>query len=237
MLLEIAVFNISSALLAEKAGADRLELCENPEDGGTTPSYGTLRTVIEKVGIPAFPIIRPRGGDFLYDDESYEVMKKDLLLCKELGFPGAVLGLLKRDGTVDKDRTRRLVELSYPLEITFHRAFDRARAPLEALADLIDCGCSRVLTSGQHPTVEDGLPLIKKLLQAANKEIIILPGSGVRSSTLPMLIEAGAEEFHSSARMATPSQMQFTVKDMQETLNNLLVDSSEIAQMKALLTQ
>jgi len=237
MLLEIAVFNISSALLAEKAGADRLELCENPEQGGTTPSYGTLRTVIEKIAIPAFPIIRPRGGDFLYDDESYEVIKKDLLLCKELGFPGAVLGLLKRDGSVDKERTRRLVEISYPLEITFHRAFDRARAPLDALQDLIACGCTRVLTSGQHPTVNDGLPLIRQLIKAANKEIIILPGSGVRSSTLPMLIGAGAEEFHSSARMVTASQMDFTVPDMNEQLDNLLVDSSEIAQMKALLTQ
>ena len=237
MLLEIAVFNVQSAILAEKAGADRLELCENPEEGGTTPSYGTLRTVIEKVGIPAFPIIRPRGGDFLYDEDSYEVMKKDLLLCKELGFSGAVLGLLNKDGSIDKERTRRLVDLSYPLEITFHRAFDRAKAPLEALNDLIDCGCSRVLTSGQHPTVAAGMALISELIRMAGKEIIILPGSGVRSTTLPQLIEAGAEEFHSSARMVVPSAMEYTVPEMNENLDNLIVDTGEIGAMKALLSK
>lgn len=237
MLLEIAVFNVQSAILAEKAGADRLELCENPEEGGTTPSYGTLRTVIEKVGIPAFPIIRPRGGDFLYDEDSYEVMKKDLLLCKELGFSGAVLGLLNKDGSIDKERTRRLVDLSYPLEITFHRAFDRAKAPLEALNDLIDCGCSRVLTSGQRPTVAAGIALISELIRMAGKEIIILPGSGVRSTTLPQLIEAGAEEFHSSARMVVPSAMEYTVPEMNEHLDNLIVDTGEIGAMKALLSK
>lgn len=237
MLLEIAVFNVQSAILAEKAGADRLELCENPEEGGTTPSYGTLRTVIEKVGIPAFPIIRPRGGDFLYDEDSYEVMKKDLLLCKELGFSGAVLGLLNKDGSIDKERTRRLVDLSYPLEITFHRAFDRTKAPLEALNDLIDCGCSRVLTSGQRPTVAAGIALISELIRVAGKEIIILPGSGVRSTTLPQLIEAGAEEFHSSARMVVPSAMEYTVPEMNENLDNLIVDTREIGAMKALLSK
>lgn len=235
MLLEIAVFNISSAMLAQNAGADRLELCENPEEGGTTPSYGTLRTVIERIEIPVFPIIRPRGGDFLYDEQSYEVMKKDLLLCKELGFAGAVLGLLNRDGSIDKERTRRLVELSYPLEITFHRAFDRAKEPLNALRDVMDCGCSRVLTSGQYPTVSEGLPLIRDLIQAARQDIIILPGSGVRSATIPLLMEAGAEEFHSSARISVPSDMQFTVDTMQERLDNTGVDPKEIRRMKALL--
>lgn len=235
MLLEIAVFNISSALLAEKAGADRLELCENPDEGGTTPSYGTLMAVAEKVGIPVFPIIRPRGGDFLYDADSYEIMKKDLLLCKQLGFAGAVLGLLNKDGSIDKERTSRLVELSYPLEITFHRAFDRARDPMDALQDLIDCGCSRVLTSGQYPSVIDGLPLIKELIKAADHDIIILPGSGVRSTTIAPLIAAGAEEFHSSARISVPSAMNFTVPQMNERLDNLLVDEAEIRRMKELL--
>lgn len=236
MLLEIAVFNIRSAVLAEKAGADRLELCENPEEGGTTPSYGTLRMAVERIGIPVFPIIRPRGGDFLYDDDSYEVMKRDLLLCKELGFTGAVLGLLNKDGSIDKVRTRRLVELSYPLEITFHRAFDRAKAPLEAINDLVDCGCSRVLTSGQHPTVTGGLPLISELIRRAGQDMIILPGSGVRASTLPALINAGAKEFHSSARRTVSSAMEYKVPAMNENLNSLLVDTAEITAMRALLS-
>lgn len=237
MLLEVAVFNIQSALLAEKAGADRLELCENPKEGGTTPSYGTLKTVIEKVGIPAFPIIRPRGGDFLYDEQSYEVIKKDVLLCKELGFKGAVTGLLNRDGTVDMERTSRLVELSYPLEITFHRAFDRTREPLTAMQDLIKCGCTRILTSGQHPSVVEGIDLIKKLITAAGDQIIILPGSGVRSATIGMLKDAGAREFHSSARRTALSKMEFTVPSMQETLNSLIVDEQEIRAMKQLISE
>lgn len=235
MLLEIAVFNISSALLAADAGADRLELCENPLEGGTTPSYGTLKTAIEKISIPVFPIIRPRGGDFLYDDFEFEVVKKDLLLCRELGFTGAVLGMLKTDGSIDTERTKRLVEWSYPMEITFHRAFDRASAPYESLKQLISCGCSRVLTSGQHPQVKDGLALVTGLIEAAADDIIILPGSGVRSTVLPALIQAGADEFHSSARLTVPSQMDYTVKEMDEALEKLSVDAAEIKLMRSIL--
>src|SRR6478735_5805917 len=148
MTLEIAVFNIQSAIMAANAGADRLELRENPYDGGTTPSYGTLKTVREKVSIPVFPIIRPRGGDFLYSDEEYEVMKKDILLCKDLGFEGVVIGMLLPEGSIDINRTAKLVKLAYPLEVTFHRAFDRAKDPLKSLEDIIKCGCQRILTSG-----------------------------------------------------------------------------------------
>src|ERR1051326_3895835 len=149
--LEIAVFNIQSAILAAQAGADRIELCENPHDGGTTPSYGTLKTVREKINIPVFPIVRPHGGDFLYNDEEFEVMKKDILLIKQLGFEGAAIGLLNQNGTIEIKRTAKLVGLAYPLEITFHRAFDRAAEPLKALEDIIKCGCQRILTSGQVP--------------------------------------------------------------------------------------
>lgn len=237
MVLEVAVFNISSAIMAEKAGADRIELCENPEEGGTTPSYGTLRMAVEKIGVPVFPMIRPRGGDFLYNEENFEVIKHDVILCKDLGFPGAVLGLLKKDGFIDKDRTKKLVELSYPLEITFHRAFDRSISPFRALDDLIDCGCTRILTSGQQPTALEGLALIKQLIQVSDNRITILPGCGVRSETLPKLIEIGAKEFHSSARILSPSTMEFTSFNMNENLQNLLADNEEIKRMKQILTQ
>ena len=183
-MLEIAVFNIQSALLAAAAGAHRLELCENPYDGGTTPSYGTLKTVREKISIPVFPIIRPRGGDFLYSDAEYEVICKDVQLCKELGFDGVVIGLLHADGSIDKERTKKLVDLAYPLEVTFHRAFDRAAHPLQALEDIIACGCNRILTSGQVPNAWDGRELIKQLVEKADDRIIIMPGSGVRSSNI-----------------------------------------------------
>lgn len=231
--LEIAVFNIQSAVIAAEAGADRIELCENPADGGTTVSYGTLKTVREKIHIPVFPIIRPRGGDFLYSDEEFDVMKKDLLLCKELGFEGAVVGLLNIEGTIDKNRTSRLVELAYPMDITFHRAFDRAINPLQALEDIIACGCQRILTSGQTPNAYDGKELIKQLIEQADERIIIMPGSGVRSNNIAALATyTGAVELHSSARKIVSSGMQFIQGTMEENLENMIVDVEEIKMMK-----
>ena len=233
MILEIAVFNIQSALAAAAAGADRLELCENPFDGGTTPSYGTLKTIREKISVPVFPIIRLRGGDFLYAEEEYEVLKKDVLLAKELGFEGLVTGLLNADGTVDKERTAMLVEIAYPLEVTFHRAFDRASEPLKALEDVIDCGCQRILTSGQVPNAFDGKALIKQLTEQADERIIIMPGSGVRSNNIAALASyTGAAELHSSARKMLPSKMEYLQTSMQETLDNCFVDEEEIRKMK-----
>ena len=234
-ILEIAVFNIESALLAAKAGADRIELCENPSDGGTTPSYGTLKTVRKKINIPVFPIVRARGGNFLYSDEEFEVMKKDVALIKDLGFEGVVIGLLKKDGTINIQRTAKLVELAYPLEVTFHRAFDRAAEPLQALEDVIKCGCQRILTSGQVQYAFDGKELIKQLIQQADNRIIIIPGSGVRSNNIKAVVEfTGAEEVHSSARKIVSSQMQFIQKSMSENLENISVDIDEIKRMKTL---
>ena len=236
--LEVAVFNIGSAILAAKAGANRLELCENPADGGTTPSYGTLVRVREAVDIPVFPIIRPRGGDFLYSDEEFEVMRKDLALCKSLGFEGAVLGLLQPDGSVDIARTAALVEAAYPLDITFHRAFDRAYKPLEALEDVIRSGCQRILTSGQVPTALEGKELIRQLVQAAGDRIIIMPGSGVRSNNVAELVAyCGVEELHSSARKMVSSNMQFHAASMQEELEQVTVDRHEIGEMLRILHQ
>lgn len=235
-MLEIAVFNIQSALLAAAAGAHRLELCENPYDGGTTPSYGTLKTVREKIPTPVFPIIRPRGGDFLYNDAEYEVICKDVQLCKELGFDGVVIGLLHADGNIDKGRTKKLVDLAYPMEVTFHRAFDRAAHPLHALEDIIVCGCNRILTSGQVPNAWDGRELIKQLVEKADDRIIIMPGSGVRSSNIKALAGfTGAKELHSSARQHTPSGMQYQINSMQENLQNTIVDTIEIKKMLAAL--
>lgn len=234
MTLEIAVFNIHSAIIAAEAGADRIELCENPFDGGTTPSYGTLKTVREKVSIPVFPIIRPRGGDFLYNQEEFEVMTKDVQLCKELGFEGVVIGLLNANGSINTNRTKKLVELAYPLEVTFHRAFDRAAQSLLALEDIIGCGCQRILTSGQVPNAFEGKELIRQLVEKAEERIIIMPGSGVRASNIAQLAAVtGVTELHSSARKMVPSAMQFHPSSMKETLDNILPDEQEIRLMKA----
>jgi len=233
MILEIAVFNIQSAIIAANAGADRIELCENPADGGTTPSYGYLKTAREKISIPIFPIVRARGGDFFYSDEEFAVIKRDALLCKDLGFEGIVIGLLKKDAMVDIERTKRLVDLAYPMEITFHRAFDRTKDALKSLEDIIDCGCQRILTSGQVPNAFDGKDLIKKLIEQANDRIIIMPGSGVRSNNIKELAAyTGATELHSSARKNIAGTMEFVNKNMHEDLQNISVDADEIKIMK-----
>lgn len=237
-LLEIAVFNIESALLAAASGADRLELCENPYDGGTTPSYGFLKNVSELISIPVFPIIRPRGGDFLYSNAEFKQICYDIDLCKDLGFKGVVSGMLLENGTIDHKRTAQLVALSGAMHFTFHRAFDRAMNPLQALETIIDTGAKRILTSGQVPNAFDGKELIQQLVQQSGSRIIIMPGSGVRSNNIKALQTfTVAQEFHSSARLTVKSSMQFHPDSMNETIVNTLVDASEIMKMKAQLMQ
>jgi copper homeostasis protein len=236
-LLEIAVFNIESAILAADAGADRLELCENPYDGGTTPSYGFLKNVSQNISIPVFPIIRPRGGDFLYSVSEFKQICYDIELCKDLGFKGVVSGLLMTDGRIDYKRTAQLVALAGNMQFTFHRAFDRAIHPLDALETIIETGAKRILTSGQVPNAFDGKELIQQLIQKANNRIIIMPGSGVRSNNIKDLQTfTSATEFHSSARLTVKSYMQYHPNSMKETMVNTIVDISEIKEMKSLLS-
>ena len=237
IVLEVAVFSVEAAIAAINAGADRIEFCENPNEGGTTPSYGSLKTLKALTNKPIFPIIRPRGGDFLYTNAEYESIKSDLLLVKELGYPGAVLGLLNADGTVDKVRTTELVQLAAPLEITFHRAFDRCNDPIKGLEDIIETGCKRILTSGQVPNVANALPLVKTLVEKAAGRIIILPGSGVRANNCQAIIaETGAIEIHSSARKTIASQMNYNAPNMQENMVSMGVDENEIKHMLAALS-
>jgi copper homeostasis protein len=236
MTLEICCFTINSCILAAKNGADRIELCANPQEGGTTPSYGMIRTVRALVDIQVFPIIRPRGGDFLYETPDLTSMRRDIQWCKNSGCEGVVIGMLKNDGSVDQETLRRFVDLAYPLEVTFHRAFDRVADPFTALEAIIDAGCQRILTSGLQPTVPQGLPLIRELVTRARERIIIMPGSGVRSSNLEELTrESGAREFHSSARVLTPSAMTYINADMQEDLSVAECSGEEVARMNAIL--
>jgi copper homeostasis protein len=238
MLLEVAVFNVASALAASQAGADRLELCDNNYEGGTTASFGTLLYVKKQIQIPVFPIIRPRGGDFCYSNDEFEAMKKDVLLCKTLGFEGVVLGILNADGTIDEHRTSTLVNIAYPLEVTFHRAFDRTIEPSQALENIIETGCTRILTSGQMPNAIDGLLTIKQLIEAAKNRIIIMPGSGIRSNNIQEIAEfTGAEEFHSSAKKMIINDNVFNKRSMQEKNENLSVDEAAIEAMKKTLQQ
>lgn len=181
MLLEIATTDFETTRTAVAGGADRIELCAGLSEGGITASKGLLKLCRQKFDIPIYPIIRPRSGDFLYSNEEFEIMKQDVLLCKELGFEGVVLGLLNVDGTVDLSRMSELIDAAYPLEVTFHRAFDRCLDPAAALEQLVGLGCERILTSGQQPTAPEGIQLIASLQAQAANRIIVMPGSGVRA--------------------------------------------------------
>lgn len=234
--LEICCYNLPSVLVAVDAGADRIELCMNPEDGGTTPSYGLIRAARERCSAKLYPIIRPRGGDFLYSPEDYEQMILDIRLCNELGCDGVVIGGLTQEGQVDVAGCAALVAEASNMGVTFHRAFDRAADPFEALKDIIDLGCERILTSGQFPTAMEGASLLKKLVAKAAGRLSIMPGGGVRSANIVALAkETGAKEFHTAARVILPSMMQFVNKDMQEQLSNVAVNADEVRQMRQLL--
>lgn len=209
-IIEIATTDFTTTQSAVAGGADRIELCAALSDGGTTPSFGTIKKCRENFEVALFPIIRPRGGDFLYTEEEFAIMLSDVILCKQLGCDGVVIGLLQKNGHIDVERTKALVNAAYPLEVTFHRAFDRCTDPFVALEQLIDAGCQRILTSGQKPAATDGIDLIASLIRKAEGRIIIMPGSGVRQDNIRELaINTGATEFHSSLRSRKDSQMKF----------------------------
>lgn len=201
--LEIIGFTIEDCIRAQEAGASRIELCDNASEGGTTPSYGFIKEARKQLQIELYVMIRPRGGNFVYSNEEFEMMHTDISICKQLGCDGVVLGILTEENNVDIERCRQLIEEAYPMEVTFHRAFDRVQNPMEALETIVDLGCERILTSGQKPTAPEGVQLIAELVRHANDRIIIMPGSGVRSENIASLLKAtGATEFHSSARTA-----------------------------------
>lgn len=208
--LEIATTDYNSTASAIKGGADRIELCSALSEGGLTPSFGLIKKCIDDFNIPVFPIIRPRAGDFLYYTEEFEIIQRDLLFCKQAGCKGIVTGFLLPDGNIDKERINIVTETAYPMQVTFHRAFDRCRDPFEALEDIIDAGCARILTSGQKEKAPEGRELIKQLIDAAKGRIIIMPGSGVRKENIKELAEkTGAKEFHSSLAIFAASKMNF----------------------------
>jgi len=209
-LLEICVDNVESAIAAQAAGAHRVELCDNLMEGGTTPSTGTITSVRENLSIDVNVIIRPRGGDFLYSDIEYDIMRRDIEICGEYGINGIVIGLLRSNGEIDVERTAKLIEFAQPMSVTFHRAFDMCSDPFRGLEDVISTGASRLLTSGQKDKAIDGSELIAGLNKAAKKRIIIMPGSGINESNITNVARAtGCKEFHLTARKVIDSEMIF----------------------------
>ncbi|MCE5344899.1 MAG: copper homeostasis protein CutC [Bacteroidales bacterium] len=210
MKVEICVENIESALNAQNAGADRIELCSNLVEGGTTPSYGTIASVRDKLTIDINVIIRPRSGDFIYSDLEYDIMRREIDICGECGINGIVLGILLSEGSVDVDRTAKLIESARPMSVTFHRAFDMCSDPVLGLKDVIYSGADRLLTSGQKENAREGAELIRDLIVQANDKIIIMPGGGITESNIEWIARnTGAKEFHSTCRTVVDGEMIF----------------------------
>ncbi|MEO7959964.1 MAG: copper homeostasis protein CutC [Ginsengibacter sp.] len=233
MKLEIIGFNIESCRAAQEAGADRIELCANPAEGGTTPSHGFIKKAREILSIELYIMIRPRGGNFIYSGNELEIMNEEILICKQLGCDGIVLGILTREGTVDKNNCSKLINYAYPLGVTFHRAFDRTADPMQSLEDIIDIGCERILTSGHQPKAMDGLDEIKALVQQADDRIIIMPGSGINSENITnMAKQSGATEFHSSASVMKKTTGVYNNVSLQENAEHVIVNKHEVAAMR-----
>lgn len=199
MKLEICANSYQSAINAQKAGANRIELCSELSVGGITPSYGLLKKVSEEITIPIHVLIRPRSGNFCYSDDEFEIMKSNINICKKLGFSGIVSGVLNTDNSIDFLRTKELITLSKPLSFTFHRAFDGVSNPEKTLEILIEIGVDRILTSGLEEKAETGIEVLKKLQKIAQNKLIILPGSGINSKNVFLFKEAGFKEIHTSA--------------------------------------
>jgi copper homeostasis protein len=210
MLIEACVNSAISAVEAQIGGAHRVELCENLHDGGTTPSAGAVLFARKRLHIGLFVMIRPRGGDFLYSEDEFEIMREDIKIARDLGADGVVFGILLPNGTIDLRRMQVLADLSRPMGITCHRAFDMTADPFKAMEDLIGLGIDRILTSGQQPTALQGAGLIKELISRANGRIIIMPGSGVKEHNVVELISiTAAKEIHIHLEKKEPSKMLY----------------------------
>lgn len=208
--LEICVDNIESASDAQNAGADRVELCDNLIEGGTTPGYGTIVSARNNLNIGLNVLIRPRGGDFLYTDLEYDIMRRDIDICGECSVDGIVLGILRPGGEIDVERTAKLIEFAHPMSATFHRAFDMCSDPVQGLEDVIASGADRLLTSGQKNKAHEGVELISQLVGQAGDRIIIMPGSGINESNIAWIARVtGAKEFHFTGRKIIDSEMIF----------------------------
>lgn len=219
--LEICADSVESGIIAERAGADRVELCSNLVLGGTTPSYGCIKQAREKLNIPIHVLIRPRSGDFCYTDEEFAQIREDIEIAKNLGVNGIVCGLLRPDGTVDIKRTAKLVELAGPLSFTFHRAFDFTPDPFEALESIINTGASHLLTSGQQKKAVEGIELIERLVGIAKNRITLIAGSGINPSNIEQLLKTGVTQFHMSASNATCGPMLYRKKELTLTGNSI----------------
>ena len=235
--LEVCAFNIQSCIIAERAGAVRVELCDNPLEGGTTPSYGTIRQVRERIAIQLYPILRPRSGNYFYDEEELAILQKDIATCKELGCDGISIGAATINATIDTEWLKRMVEWAYPMGVTCNRAFDGTPEPFEALEALVASGCERVLTSGQKSAAPDAGAVLRALVKQAGNRIIVMPGAGIKSSNIRQLREeSGAVEFHASARKIQPNPLTYINNQISDYGNVYIADEEEVQAMVSILS-
>jgi copper homeostasis protein len=207
ILLEISLDSVESAIAAEKGGAGRVELCRNLTEGGITPGSGIIELARKHISIPLFVMIRPRPGDFCYSDYEFEIMKRDIILSKNLGADGVVFGILKPEKTIDVERMEALIQLARPKQVTFHRAFDIVSDPFTALDDLIGLGVNRLLTSGQCNSAFEGISLISELVQRSNNRIAVMPGCGIHQDNIQTIRKkTSATEFHIGTAAHTRQQ-------------------------------
>ncbi|MEO6283410.1 MAG: copper homeostasis protein CutC [Dyadobacter sp.] len=209
MTIEVCAYSLESCINAQAGGAGRIELCGGLGEGGTTPSAGLIEVVRQHIDIDLYVMIRPRGGDFVYDVFEEEIMRKDIDLAKKLGANGVVLGVLTADGQVDIQRTKALVNHASPLKVTFHRAFDLTPDPVKALKAVIETGAERILTSGQKAAAIQGIDLLRKLAQESNGAIEIMAGGGVNHTNAAELTEAGVHSLHLTAKAFRPGRQKY----------------------------
>lgn len=229
-ILEVCANSVGSAVHAALAGADRIELCQNLNEGGTTPSAATIKYCTEKLPLRTFVLIRPRAGNFHYRDAEYEIMKEDVRICKEYGAEGIVTGFLREDYSVDTVKIAEIVALAAPMEVTFHRAFDICNDPETALEEIISCGCKRILTSGMSPTALEGREALRRLKDLAGNRISLIAAAGITKTNIKEIaLFTGLTEFHASGKKLCkdpsfienknyldPSNEQFRETDIEE---------------------
>ncbi len=231
-ILEVCAFHVDSCIIAERAGAYRVELCDNPIEGGTTPSYGMIKRAREKVSILLYPILRPRSGNYFYSDDEFAILKDDIKMCKQLGCDGISVGIQTIDAQIDTGRLKRIVEWAGTMGVTCNRVFDCAPDPFKAMEDIISCGCERILTSGQKSAAPDAGELLNKLVKQAGDRIIIMPGAGIKSLNIKQLKEeSGAWEFHSSARIKAPNPVTYMNKEVSDYGNVYIANETEVKAM------
>ena len=237
-ILEVCAFHIDSCLIAEREGAYRVELCDNPIEGGTTPSYGTIRQARETISILLYPIVRPRSGNYFYSHEEFAILKNDIKICRELGCDGISVGVQSMDATIDKERFKQIIEWAGPMGVTCNRVFDCTPDPFQALEDIIEIGCERVLTSGQKCAAPDAAELLSRLVQQASSRISIMPGAGVKSSNLKLLKdECNAFEYHSSARKIFKNPLTYINTEVSDYGNVYIADALEVRAMIEILEE